>query len=44
MFYSKYSSYSDEQILTEDYKKHCEKLLSMTTNEKVKEKMKRNII
>ena len=44
MFYSKYSSYSDEQMLTEDYKKHCEMLLSMTTDENVRKKMKRNII
>ena len=44
MFYSKYSSYSHEQILTENYKKHCEKLLSMATDEQVREKMKRNII
>lgn len=44
MFYSKYSDYTHEQVLTDKYKQHCEKLLSMATSEQVQEKMKRNII
>lgn len=44
MSYSKYSDYSSEQIVTEDYQKLCDILLSKASNEQVLEKMKRYII
>ena len=44
MFYSKYSDYSPEQIITENYQKFCDQLLSSVKDEQIKEKMKRNTI
>ncbi len=44
MFYSKYSDFSPEQIITEDYEKLCIQLLSIVKDEQIKEKMKRNTI
>lgn len=40
----KYSNYTSEQIINEDYQKLCEQLLTLSADEKNKEKMKRNII
>lgn len=40
MFYSKYSDYSPEQIIDENYRKVCDRLLSKVKDEKVLEKMK----
>lgn len=44
MWYSKYSDYSPKQIMNEDYEKLCKQLLSMVKDDKIKEKMQRNII
>ena len=44
MWYSKYSNYSPDQIINEDYEKLCVILLSMVKDEKIKEIMKRNTI
>lgn len=44
MLYSKYSDFSPEQIITQNYQKICEQLLSMAEDEQIREKMKRNII
>ena len=41
---SKDSDLQPEIILTEKYKNLCEHLLSMVEDEKIREKMKRNII
>jgi len=44
MLGGKYSDYTSEQIITEDYQKLCNQFLHMSTDEKIKEKVKRNFI
>lgn len=44
MFYYKYSNYSPEQIITDNYKKIANNLLEIPTLEEYKEKIKRDII
>ena len=44
MFYSKYSDYSPEQIMSSDYEILCKKILSMSEDEQVTEKIKRYTI
>lgn len=44
MLYSKYSNYSPDQIMSEDYIKISEYLLSIAKDSNIREKMKRNII
>lgn len=44
MFYSKYSDYAPDQIITEKYEEVSEMLLNMVEDGQTKEKMKRNII
>ncbi len=44
MFYSKYSDFSPEQIISKDYKKLSDHLLSIVKDAEVIEKMKRYII
>jgi len=40
----KYSSFTQEQIVTDNYQKLCNQLLRMSDDKKIKEKIKRNII
>ena len=44
MFYYKYSNYSPEQIINDNYKKIADNLLKISISEEHKEKIKRNII
>lgn len=44
MFYSKYSNYAPDQIMTKDYIKLSEYMLSVAKDSNVREKMKRNIV
>lgn len=39
MFYSKYSDWSPEEIMSEDYENLCKHLLSMAKDEKIKSRM-----
>lgn len=44
MFYSKYSRYTEEQMLIPKYLELCEYLLNLAKDETTREKMKRNIV
>lgn len=44
MWYSKYSDYSPEQIINEDYENLCTQFLDMVKDDKIKEKMRRYTI
>lgn len=44
MFYSKYSSFSPEQVIDKSYQKLCDQLLSLVNDGQIERKMKRNII
>ncbi len=44
MFYSKYSDFSPDQIITKNYENVCVHLLQLAKDDKIREKMKRNII
>lgn len=44
MHNNKYSRLSSKEIMTKDYIDTCSKFLNLTKDEKIKEKMKRNLI
>lgn len=44
MFYSKYSDYLPEQIISENYEKICDLLLKLSDDEKIKQQTIRNTL
>lgn len=44
MFYSEYSDYSPEQLITPIYEEVTQKLLNMADNDSIRENMERNIV